>query len=33
MFHVYYQIWRTVFWKEADISIVVGGSKFVKEEK
>ena len=33
MFHVYYQVWRTVFWKEADISIVVGGSKFVKEEK
>ena len=33
MFHIYYQVWRTVFWKEADISIVVGGSKFVKEEK
>jgi len=32
MFHVYYQVWRTVFWKEADISIVVGGSKFVKED-
>jgi len=32
MFHVYYQIWRTVFWKEGDINIVVGGSKFVKEE-
>ncbi|MBD3824059.1 MAG: cytochrome b/b6 domain-containing protein [Epsilonproteobacteria bacterium] len=31
MFHVYYQIWRTVFWQEGDISIVVGGSKFVKE--
>jgi len=30
MFHVYYQVWRTIFWKEADISIVVGGSKFVK---
>jgi len=31
MFHIYYQVWRTVFWKEADISIVVGGSKYVKE--
>jgi Ni/Fe-hydrogenase 1 B-type cytochrome subunit len=31
MFHVYYQVWRTIFWNEADISIVVGGSKFVKE--
>ncbi len=33
MFHIYYQVWRTIFWKEADISIVVGGSKFVKEDK
>jgi len=32
MFHVYYQVWRTIYWKEADISIVVGGSKFVKTE-
>ena len=32
MFHIYYQVWRTVFWKEADISIVVGGSKFVKKD-
>jgi len=32
IFHVYYQIWRTIFWKEADISIVVGGCKFVKED-
>ncbi|MFA6190818.1 MAG: cytochrome b/b6 domain-containing protein [Sulfurimonas sp.] len=31
MFHVYYQIWRTVFWQEGDIGIVVGGTKFVKE--
>lgn len=30
MFHVYYQIWRTIFWQEGDISIVIGGSKFVK---
>ncbi|HHH19439.1 MAG TPA: Ni/Fe hydrogenase [Campylobacterales bacterium] len=32
MFHIYYQIWRTVFWQEGDISIVVGGSKYVKED-
>jgi Ni/Fe-hydrogenase 1 B-type cytochrome subunit len=32
MFHVYYQVWRTIFWKEGDISIVVGGSKYVKED-
>lgn len=31
MFHIYYQIWRTIFWQEGDISIVIGGSKFVKE--
>ncbi|QFR48967.1 Ni/Fe hydrogenase [Sulfurimonas lithotrophica] len=29
-FHIYYQIWRTIFWQEGDIGIVVGGSKFVK---
>ncbi|MFA6138340.1 MAG: cytochrome b/b6 domain-containing protein [Sulfurimonas sp.] len=32
IFHVYYQIWRTIFWKESDINIVVGGSKFVEEK-
>jgi len=32
MFHVYYQVWRTIFWKEGDIGIVVGGDKFVKDE-
>jgi Ni/Fe-hydrogenase 1 B-type cytochrome subunit len=32
-FHIYYQVWRTIFWKEGDIAIVVGGSKFVKESK
>lgn len=32
MFHVYYQIWRTIFWKEGDIAIAFGGSKFVKED-
>ncbi len=33
MFHIYYQVWRTIFWKEGDIAIVIGGSKFVKEDK
>jgi len=33
VFHIYYQVWRTIFWKEGDIAIVVGGSKFVKDEK
>jgi Ni/Fe-hydrogenase b-type cytochrome subunit len=33
VFHIYYQVWRTIFWKEGDIGIVVGGSKFVKEDK
>ncbi len=32
VFHIYYQVWRTIFWREGDIAIVVGGSKFVKEE-
>ena len=32
MFHIYYQIWRTIFWQEGDISIVIGGSKFVKDK-
>jgi Ni/Fe-hydrogenase 1 B-type cytochrome subunit len=31
-FHIYYQIWRTIFWQEGDIAIVFGGSKFVKKE-
>ena len=31
-FHIYYQVWRTIFWKEGDIAIVVGGSKFVKKD-
>jgi len=33
VFHIYYQVWRTIFWKEGDIAIVVGGTKFVKEDK
>jgi len=32
MFHIYYQIWRTIFWQEGDIAIVFGGSKFVKDK-
>jgi Ni/Fe-hydrogenase b-type cytochrome subunit len=31
-FHIYYQIWRTVFWQEGDINIVFGGSKFTKKQ-
>jgi len=33
VFHIYYQVWRTIFWREGDISIVVSGSKFAKESK
>lgn len=33
LFHIYYQVWRTIFWQEGDIAIVIGGSKFVKEDK
>lgn len=33
VFHIYYQVWRTIFWKEGDIAIVIGGSKFVKTEE
>ena len=33
MCHIYYQIWRTIFWKEGDIAIVIGGSKFVREKE
>jgi Ni/Fe-hydrogenase 1 B-type cytochrome subunit len=32
IFHVYYQVWRTIFWKEGDINIVVGGNKFIEEK-
>jgi Ni/Fe-hydrogenase 1 B-type cytochrome subunit len=30
MVHIYYQVWRTIFWREGDISIVFGGEKFKK---
>ena len=23
MFHIYYQVWRTIFWKEGDIAVYV----------
>ena len=32
MFHIYYQFWRSIFWQEGDINIVVGGSKYVKSD-
>ncbi|WP_201353262.1 cytochrome b/b6 domain-containing protein [Hydrogenimonas urashimensis] len=31
MFHVYYEVWRTIFWQEGDIAIVFGGTKFAKK--
>ncbi|MEJ2496270.1 MAG: cytochrome b/b6 domain-containing protein [Sulfurovaceae bacterium] len=31
VFHIYYQIWRTIFWQEGDMAIVFGGSKFAKD--
>ena len=33
VFHIYYEVWRTIFWQEGDIAIAFGGSKFVKEDK
>ena len=33
VFHIYYQIWRTIFWEEGDIAIVFGGSKFIKDKE
>lgn len=33
MFHIYYQFWRSIFWQEGDVNIVVGGSKYVKTDK
>ena len=32
-FHIYYQVWRTIFWQEGDIAIVFGGNKFAKEKE
>lgn len=33
VFHIYYEVWRTIFWKEGDISIMFGGSKYVKDDE
>ena len=33
MSHIYYQIWRTIYWREGDIGIVFSGHKFVKDDK
>jgi len=33
VFHIYYQVWRTIFWREGDIAIAFGGEKFAKEDK
>ncbi|MBU0924941.1 cytochrome b/b6 domain-containing protein [bacterium] len=33
MSHIYYQIWRTIFWREGDIGIVFSGHKFVEEKE
>jgi Ni/Fe-hydrogenase 1 B-type cytochrome subunit len=33
VFHIYYQVWRTIFWQEGDIAIVFGGAKYVKKEE
>ena len=32
-FHIYYQVWRTIFWQEGDIAIAFGGNKFAKEKE
>jgi len=31
VFHIYYQVWRTIYWQEGDIAIAFGGEKFAKE--
>lgn len=33
VFHIYYQVWRSIFWKEGDIDIVISGQKYVKDTK
>lgn len=32
LFHIYYQVWRTIFWQEGDMAIPFGGSKFAKTD-
>ena len=31
IFHIYYQVWRTIYWQEGDIAIAFSGEKFVKK--
>lgn len=31
MFHIYYQVWRSIFWQEGDINIVFGGTKYASK--
>ncbi len=33
MFHIYYQVWRTIYWQEGDMAIAFGGNKFVKRRR
>ncbi len=33
VFHIYYQVWRTIYWQESDINIVFGGNKYVKNKE
>ena len=33
VFHIYYQVWRTIFWEEGDIAIAFGGEKFIRTDK
>jgi Ni/Fe-hydrogenase 1 B-type cytochrome subunit len=33
MLHVYYEVWRTVVWKEADITITIAGYKLARERQ
>jgi len=28
--HIYYEIWRTIMWREGDIAIAFGGYKFAR---
>jgi Ni/Fe-hydrogenase 1 B-type cytochrome subunit len=30
MCHIYYEVWRTIVWKEGDIGIAIGGYKFAR---
>ncbi len=32
-FHIYYEVWRTIFWQEGDIAIAFGGNKFAKAKE